>query len=271
MAGTDKSARAVTGGPAVILVRPQLGENIGAAARAMLNFGLTDLRLVAPRDGWPNDTARAMASGADAVIDGARVFSTLEEAAADLIWLTATTARNRDLAKDVLVPAEAASAARAHLAGGEGIGFVFGPERAGLTNDEVSLADRLVTIPANPAFASLNLAQAVLILGFAWFTSMEAPLPARRGRVSRPATKAELFGLFEHLETELDRAGFLFPPAKAPAMVRTIRGFLSRANFTEQDVRTLRGMVKALVYPKPSSRFRRRGPARAPLSSDEPV
>ncbi len=268
MAGTNRAATAITGGPAVILVRPQLGENIGAAARAMLNFGLTDLRLVAPRDGWPNETARAMASGADLVVDRARVFPSLEDAAADLNWLAATTARNRDMAKPAHPPAEMAAAARSALAHGEAVGFVFGPERAGLTNDEVSLADGLITIPANPAFASLNLAQAVLLVGFAWFTSADHVPKPSRGRISAPATKAELFGLFEHIETELDHAGFLFPPAKAPAMIRSIRAMLSRANFTEQDVRTLRGMIKALAHPKPSSRSRGKGLSREPASGD---
>lgn len=263
MAGTNRAARAMTGGPAVILVRPQLGENIGAAARAMLNFGLTDLRLVAPRDGWPNETARAMASGADDVIDGARVYPDLESAAADLTWLAATTARPRDMAKDVLTPAEVARQARERMARGEAPGLVFGPERAGLTNDEVSLADVVLNIPANPAFASLNLAQAVLIVGHMWFVTAQEPSTPRR-RVSRPATKEELFGLFQHLETELDACGFLFPPDKAPAMIRNIRAMLTRAAFTEQDVRTLRGMIKALVHPKPSSRSRRKNASLAP-------
>lgn len=249
MAGTNRRADARRGGPLVVLVRPQLGENIGAAARAMLNFGLEDMRLVAPRDGWPSEAARAMASGAVEVIDGAVVFESLEAALADCQFVCATTARDREMEKPVLEPAVAVGALGVRRDAGERVALVFGPERAGLTNDELTFADVLVTIPANPAFASFNLAQAVLLLGYEWFRARHgASRPAREG--SPPATKAELFALFAHLEAELDQAGFLFPPAKRPAMVRNLRNMLQRAGFTEQDVRTLRGVIVALTGTK---------------------
>ena len=232
----------------MVLVRPQLGENIGAAARAMLNFGLTELRLVAPRDGWPNKAALAMASGADAIVESATLFPTLEAALADRHFVAATTARVRELEKPVLEPQVAAGALRSRHEAGEATALVFGPEAAGLTNDEAALADVFITIPTNPAFASLNLGQAVLILGYAWFGARARPQPARQA--APPATKAELFGLFDHLERELDRLGFLHPPEKKPAMMRNLRTMLSRAGFTEQDVRTLRGVVAALTGAK---------------------
>jgi tRNA/rRNA methyltransferase len=249
MAGTNRAQAPLTGGPCVVLVNPQLADNIGAVARAMLNFGLLELRLVAPRDGWPQDAAFAMASGADAVLHEAKLYETIEEATADLGVLYATSARPRDMEKPVLDAAGAAEHLSASLAAGHRAGLVMGPERAGLTNDEISLCDHVVVIRANPAFASINLAQAVLILGYEWFKlrAPEMPRPARVKK-TRPANKAELFGLFSHLEAELDRTGFLFPPDKRPAMVRNLRNMLSRANFTEQNVRTLRGVIKALAH-----------------------
>lgn len=248
MAGTNRAQAPLTGGPCVVLVNPQLADNIGAVARAMLNFGLVELRLVAPRNGWPQEAAFAMASGADNVLHEARLFETIEEATADLGALYATTARPRDMDKPVLDAAHAAQELAANEAAGVRAGLVFGPERAGLTNDEISLCDHVAVIPTNPAFASINIAQAVLILGYEWFKqrAFEMPRPARMKR-TRPANKTELFGLFAHLEAELDRAGFLFPADKRPAMVRNLRNMLSRAQFTEQDVRTLRGVIKALA------------------------
>ncbi|MGB5947765.1 MAG: RNA methyltransferase [Parvibaculum sp.] len=251
MAGTDQtkldSSRSGQA-PAVILVQPQLGENIGTASRAMLNFGLSDLRLVAPRDGWPNERARAAASGADIVIDNARLFARSEEAVADLDFVVATTARVRDMVKPVLTPAAAAARLREVIAGGGRAGVLFGPERTGLTNDDVVLADAVLMVPVNPAFASLNLAQAVLLIGYEWFKAADQTPDRQIDYLqTRPATKEELLGFFEHLETELDRFGFLKPPEKRPSMVRNLRNMFQRAEMTEQEVRTMRGVVAALT------------------------
>ena len=236
------------GGPAIVLVAPQLGENIGAAARAMYNFGLTDLRLVRPRDGWPNEKARAPASGADAVIDGARVFASVPDAVADLRHVYAATARPRDSRKTVVTPVHAVSTMRAAAPDGALCGVLFGGERAGLDNDDMSLAEAIISVPLNPAFSSLNLAQSVLLIAYEWFRAADAtPGEQFDTGPTGPATKADLVGLFEHLETELTRGGFLWPPEKAPTMVRNIRTMLQRARLTEQEVRTFRGIIKALT------------------------
>jgi tRNA/rRNA methyltransferase len=237
-------------GPAVILVRPQLGENIGMVARAMANFALVDLRLVAPRDGWPSETARAAASGADMVIDGARVFDTAPDAIADLGLVMATTARPRELAKPVIDPARAVVRLGERIAAGEAAGILFGAERSGLDNDEVALAEAIVTFPTNPDFSSLNLAQSVLLMGYEWFRNLggEPGRPRRGAYVPPPlAAKADLMRLFEHLESELDAAGFLHPPEKRPVMVRNLRNMLLKAELTDQEVRSLRGVIKALT------------------------
>jgi len=249
MAGTNRKATPVLGGPAVILVRPQMGQNIGAAARAMLNFGLTELRIVAPRDGWPNPAALAMASGADRIIEEAKLYDSLEAALADRNFAVATSARERELEKRVMAPGAAAGVLRTRYEAGEACALIFGPEAAGLTSDEAALADLLVTIPTNPAFASLNLGQAVLILGYCWFNARPTARAILRD-TQPPADKAQLFGLFEHLERELDRMGFLHPPEKKPAMIRNLRSLLTRAGFTEQDIRTLRGVIAALMGAK---------------------
>lgn len=250
MAGTDRRQKSVEGGPAVVLVRPQLGENIGTAARAMANFGLDDLRLVAPRDGWPNGKARAAASGADNVIDSAQVFETTAEAIADLTLVLATTARARDMVKPVETPKSAVARLATQLGRGENAGVLFGPERAGLHNDDVALSDAILAVPVNPAFSSLNLAQAVLLVGYEWFGREECRVNADR-EISfgdtRPASKAELIGFFEHLEGALDKSGFLFPFEKRPSMVRSLRNLFQREGLTEQDVRTLRGVVSSLT------------------------
>src|SRR2546429_5159990 len=177
MAGTNSSRDSVTGGPAIILVQPQLGENIGTAARAMLNCGLDDLRLVRPRDGWPSDRAVAAASGADRVLDKARLFPSVDAAIGDLAHVYAATARDRYMVKRELTPRRAAEEMRGFLAAGEACGVLFGPERTGLVNDQVALADTVVTVPLNPAFSSLNLAQAVLIVGHEWFTAQTERRP----------------------------------------------------------------------------------------------
>jgi tRNA/rRNA methyltransferase len=236
-----------TPAPTVILVAPQLGENIGMVARAMANFGLSELRLVNPRDGWPSETARAAASGANAVIDGAAVFSATREAIADLGLVLATTARPREMAKPVLDPRAAAIRLATRVDAGEKAGILFGGERTGLENDDVAFAEAAITFPTNPAFASLNLAQSVLLMGYEWFQTRG--LEGGRPRQPPPplATKDDMQRLFEHLEGELDAAGFLFPPDKRPHMVRNLRTIFLKAELTDQEVRSLRGVVKALA------------------------
>jgi tRNA/rRNA methyltransferase len=248
MAGTDSTRAPVTGGPAIILVDPQLGENIGTTARAMLNCGLTDLRLVRPRDGWPNAHAQRAASGADIVLEGARLYDRTEDAIADLSRVYATTARHRYMTKTVVTPREAALEMR-RVGDGTGVrcGVLFGRERTGLENDDVALADAILTVPLNPGFTSLNLAQAVLLIGYEWFTSGDATPPRYRTDGDQPpATKEELINLFEHLERELDEADFFRAADKRPSMVRSIRNLLQRTAPTAQEVRTLHGIVTAL-------------------------
>ncbi|HVY20920.1 MAG TPA: RNA methyltransferase [Bauldia sp.] len=236
----------MTAEPAIILVEPQLAENIGAAARAMANFGLSDLRLVNPRDEWPNDKARANAAGADHVIDGARVYGTLEEALTGLTFVYATTARSREITKPVVGPHEAAAGAQARIAAGGAVGVLYGRERSGLTNEHISLADEIVTLPVNPAFSSLNIAQAVLIFAYEWrLASVGDGLPFG-GEVREQAPREQLVGMFEHLEAALDEAGFFRHSEKRPHITLVIRNFLQRAQLSEQEVRTLRGMIAAL-------------------------
>jgi tRNA/rRNA methyltransferase len=265
MAGSDRRREAVTGGPAIILVRPQLGENIGTAARAMYNCGLTDLRLVEPRDGWPSAKAMAAASGADVVLERARLYDTAAAAVADLRHVWASTARDRYMLKPSATPRGAAQRMRQAAAAGEPCGVLFGPERAGLENDEVVLADTLLTVPLNPAFASLNLAQAVLLIGYAWFQAGDATpdLQLEMGR-TRPATKEELEGFLRQLIGSLEEAAYFRPPEKKPSMVRSIRNIFQRCGLTEQDIRTLRGIVKELSVVRAAPR--RRGRAAPPGS-----
>jgi tRNA/rRNA methyltransferase len=235
--------------PAICLVRPQMGENIGAVARAMLNFGLTSLRLVAPRDRWPNPKAIAVAVGADIVLERARVEWRLEDALADATLVLAATARPRGLEKPVWGPREAALKLRAAIAAGEKPVVMFGPEAAGLETEEVARADAILTLPVNPAFASLNLANAVAVFAFAyaearqghdlpiWFRDLESP----------PATQEELEKMFSHLEAELERGRFFHPPDKSPLMKRNLRALFLRARLTVQETQTLRGVIKALT------------------------
>ena len=244
MAGTNAKQPVILGGPAIILVEPQLGENIGAAARAMLNCGLSALRLVRPRDGWPNRAAWPMAAGADLVLEGAAVFPGVEEAVADLQRVYATTVRPRDMVKPVVTPRVAAGEMRAVMAAGGACGVLFGPERSGLDNDAIALADTVVTAPLNPAFGSLNLAQAVLLVGYEWLQADDAR--TARWSAELPADKERLIALFRHLEQELDAAGFFVVPEKRPGMIRSIRNMLERAHLTVQEVRTLHGIVTAL-------------------------
>lgn len=235
-------------GPAVILVRPQLPQNIGFAARAMANFGLADLRVVAPREVFPNEDARAAAAGADHVLDGARLFETADAAIADLALVLATTARERGQAKPVEGPEAAVALIRAAHPGGRGAGLLFGPERTGLTNDEVALADRILTFPVAPGFASLNLGQAVLVAAYEWGRGGEVPFttPAR----SPLAEKGELLAFFAHLEGELDAAGYFMPAEKRAIMTRNLRNIFHRMELTRQDLGTLHGMVETLVAPR---------------------
>ncbi len=235
--------------PAIILVAPQLGENVGTAARAMANFGLSELRLVNPREGWPNEKGVAAASGADRVLERITTWTSLADAIADLGFVYATTARAREVAKPVAGPREAAANVRALSAAGTRTGVLFGPERTGLTNEDLSLADEILTFPVDPAFPSINLAQAVLLFGYEWrlagFAGGERALPLADARPP-PAPKEELIRLFEHFEGALDAAGFFRPPEKRPHMVEALRSMLQRAGFSEQEVRTLRGVVTAL-------------------------
>ena len=242
--GAAVSSRA----PVIVLVGPQMGENVGAAARAMLNCGLTDLRLVSPRDGWPNDRAQAMATGASRdVVDRARVFESTAAAVADLHQVYATTARRRDMLKPAIGPRALAAEIRDRAADGLRSGVLFGPERAGLDNDDVALASRIVHVPLNPGYSSLNLAQAVLLIAYAWFEAESgAAAPREQTSATAPATSAQLVNLFEHLEQELDASGFLRVAEKRGIMVRNLRSILHRAELREHEVRALHGVVSSL-------------------------
>ncbi|MGH6829510.1 MAG: RNA methyltransferase [Rhizomicrobium sp.] len=236
--------------PAVILSHPQLGENIGAAARAMKNFGLADLRLVAPRCGWPNERAKVLAAGAADIIERARVFETAASALSDVRLALATTARERDVLRDILTPEAAARRLRQAAASGVSSAILFGAERAGLDNDDMSLCEAAITIPT-ACFASLNLAQAVLLIGYEWHQSADTtPFVHHRRSPALPASRVELVGLFEHLERELDAAQFLYPPPKKQTMVRNMRAMILRSGLSDQEVRTIRGMIVALVKNK---------------------
>jgi tRNA/rRNA methyltransferase len=248
--------------PVLVLVRPQLADNIGMVARAMANFGLEHLRLVAPRDGWPNEKARIAASGANFIIDGAEAYPAFEAALDGLQWVAATTARQRDLAKAVLTPEQAVAEMRQRLAQGQRCGILLGPERNGLETEEVANADAIVMAPVNPTFASLNLAQAVLLVAYEWMkqtgggtlgrvTTYEAPIePGFNTRGSPPAGRQDLIAFFEHIESELDASGFFTAPDKRPSVVQNLRSMFVRMGATEQEIRTLRGIVKALAHPK---------------------
>jgi tRNA/rRNA methyltransferase len=236
-----------TPGPVVILVEPQMAENIGMAARAMANFGLAEMRLVAPRGGWPKRGARAAASGASPILDGAKLYATAREAVADLHFVLATTARERGQMKRVLGPEEAARDIHRRSAAGERVGILFGRERTGLENDEIALANAILTFPVNPAFSSLNLAQAVLLAGYEWLRQARGSTLPFDGEMQSPPAPCEMVAsFFDYVETELEAVNF-YPPDKKPVMARNMRDMFLRREMTEQDVRTLRGAIRALV------------------------
>jgi len=255
--GTDKTKPWTdVAGPIIVLVEPQLGQNIGTAARAMANFGLSRLRLVKPRDGWPDIQATRAASGADHVLDGVQLYDTLQDAIADCQFVLATTARAHDQAKPVVGPEEAAREIAPRVAANETVAVVFGRERWGLMNDEVGLADRILTYPVNPAFASLNLAQAVLVIAYEYFKlagggALPFSMPVR----SAPAGKEQLFAFFADLEAELEKVEFFRPPEKRPTMTINLRNIFARMQPTSQDIQTLHGVVMAIAEG-------RKGPAR---------
>jgi tRNA/rRNA methyltransferase len=237
--------------PAIILVEPQLGENIGMAARAMLNCGLTDLRLVNPRDGWPNDSAQAASAGAGQVIEATRIFKTTEEAVSDLNLVFATTARKRDMTNRVVTPRRAASEMYSLLSSLVGsAGVLFGPEAKGLKNDDVTQADAIIMIPVNPSFSSLNLAQAVYAICYEWYLKLIDSQPSTElfiPKETRYANKSELNGVIQHLADELDKTGFFRVEELRPIMIRNLRNIFQRADLTDQEARTLRGIISSLT------------------------
>ena len=262
-AGANRTRPLLTGGPSIVLVRPQLAVNIGMAARAMANFGLSDLRLVAPKVGGPRSSAMkkgayAAASGAVYIIEGAQVFDTVEEAIADRRYVWATTARERGQGKRVAGPDTALSEIAARTK--EQHAILFGPERTGLENDEVALADAIITFPVNPAYASLNLAQAVLLTGYEWMRATAGTAPRFINPVrSPPAPREMVLSFFDYLEGALDANGFFRPLGKAPVMRRNLRNIFHRIGLTEQDVRTLRGaMVRLIEGPRLVAKTRKR-------------
>lgn len=277
-AGTDKTRPKIEGGPAVILVRPQLAVNIGMCARAMANFGLSDLRLVNPREGWPRTGALrkgayAAAAGAVHLLEGAKLYDSLEAAVADLNFVWATTARERGQGKRILPPAIAMGEASRAIAAGDKQAIMFGPERTGLDNDEIAIADALITFPVNPAYASLNLAQAVLLSGYEWFRASQGDvLPFAEIDRSPPAPREMMLSFFEYFEDELEKNGFFRPEGKRPVMQRNLRNIFHRMGMTEQDVRTLRGALVRLVEgPRKEAQTRKRkAPPKAQPSDPQP-
>ena len=231
--------------PVIILVRPQLGQNIGKAARAMLNFGLTEMRLVAPRDGWPNPEAGPAASGADLVLEQARVFDRVEEAIADCSAVFASTVRRRDLVMPVVGPEEMANEI---VASPDRSAILFGPERSGLETEEVALANAIVTVPINPEFASLNLAQAVILLAYEWSKRTDLAVPPAKA-LEAPAAHGELEGMIRQLDEELTAKGYFHPPSRARATKNTIRTIFTKTGWSSREVKAVRGIIRALVGP----------------------
>lgn len=240
------SERQASLAPIIVLVRPQLGQNIGKAARAMLNFGLTEMRLVAPRDGWPNPEAGPAASGADLVLDNAKVFKTTAEAIADCSLVYASTVRRRDLVMPVIGPDEMAR--EIHKVGSR-TAILFGPERSGLATEDVAVASRIVTVPINPEFGSLNLAQAVILLAYEWSRGKELATPTEK-ELEPPAPMGELEGLIGQLETSLDDAGYFFPPNRVQATKTTLRTILTKPQWSSREIQAMRGVIRALTEGK---------------------
>ena len=241
--------------PIIILHRPQLGENIGSAARVMLNFGLTELRLVAPRDGWPNPAADTLSAGAFEAGVRVEVFAKVENALADLGTVLATTARPRGMEKPVLTARQAMAEIRQAQLAGERVGILFGAEKSGLPNEAVAMADAIITLPVDRSFSSLNLAQTVAVIAYEW--TAEEGAPAEFEAVSDPASREDLERMFVHFEEELDRAGFFFPPEKTALMTQNLRSAFIRGRWTTQEVRTFRGAVKALAIGRGKARIQR--------------
>jgi tRNA/rRNA methyltransferase len=233
--------------PAIVLVRPQLGENIGKAARAMLNFGLNDLRLVKPRDGWPNPSAGPAASGADIVLEQAQVFDTVAEAVADCPFVYATTVRKRGLVIPVMSPEEAAREIRTQSGAAA---ILFGAERSGLETEEVAIAQKILTVPINPDFRSLNLAQAVILIAYEWSKHADLAVPTEGHPPEPRATQEQLEGLIGQLDEALASSGYYFPPDRVPATRNTMRTILSKAGWSNREIQALRGMIRALTDPR---------------------
>ncbi len=254
MSGTNSTANLVCIGPSIILVEPQLGENIGMAARAMANFGLHDLRLVNPRESWPNEKASSASSGADHIIDKVQVFDKLEDAIADKNYVIATTARARHMVKPAYDAEIGAEELRKRELLGSNCAVLFGRERWGLNNHEIALSDAIMSYPVNPGFASLNIAQAVLIFSYAYIRAHDqVPEPTGGSLLNDVAApKQDLIGMFNHLEDELDEAHFFKTAEKREGMIRNLRNMFSRVEFTAQEVRTMRGVIKALTHYHPN-------------------
>ena len=258
MSGTDHAKAADWGGPqpSIILVAPQMGENIGAAARAMYNFGLEWMRLVNPRDGWPNQKAVTMASGAARVLDQVMLTQTTQQAVGDLNYVFATTARGRDLTKPVVTPERAMEQAREMIGAGQKVGILFGPERSGLHNEDIARANAIISVPVNPAFASLNLAQCVLLLAYEWRRQAGDIAPEVMALAgANPASIVEIQKLTEHMEQRLDVTGFFWPDHKAESMILNLRNMISRMPMTEADVRIMHGIIRALSDKHPKTKY----------------
>ncbi|WP_050525412.1 RNA methyltransferase [Pseudorhodobacter aquimaris] len=234
--------------PAFVLVRPQMGENIGGAARAMLNFGLERLRVVDPRDGWPNQKAVAMASGAGRLLDEAGLFGDVQSAIGDCDYVFATTARGRELTKPIMTPEAAMARARALVAAGKKVAVMFGPERAGLENDDVVQANAIITVPVNPDFPSLNLAQCVLLMGYEWVRQTQEVVPEVMGfNRTEFASRVEVEKLGDHFEEKLEAAGFFYPSAKVPGMKQSLRNMWGRLGLSKAEVATFHGMLRQIA------------------------
>lgn len=244
MSGTNHKNRMISEGPVIILVHPQLGENIGASARAMANFGLRELRLVSPRDGWPSSGARASAAKADYILDDAQLFPTLSDALHDINFAFATTARQREMLKPIRSASEAAHSLRTRHISGERTAIVFGRERSGLESVEVALTDEIITFPVNPSYASLNLSQAVLLMSYEWFKTSDTTLPIHEPPTAS-ATKQDLFHFFDHLEGALESKDYFRPSHKKATMVENIRTIFQKLRLSKQEIHALRGVIAA--------------------------